>query len=87
MRKRRLCTLRFAPHSKHITGDKIEWKEMGGTCCTYGELIGSMSVPEGKRPLGAPRCRWEGIFKMEHSSKDLVFGLIWLRVPKKGENF
>jgi hypothetical protein len=35
---------------------------MGGTCCTKGEkrnacrlLVGK---PEGKRPLGRPRCRW-----------------------------
>jgi hypothetical protein len=44
---------------------------MGGTCGTYGEVIGSVSVPEGKRQLGSLRCRWENIFKMELSCKKL----------------
>ena len=43
---------------------------MGGACCTYGwqrrgvykVLIGK---PEGKRPLGRPRRRWEGSTKMD----------------------
>jgi hypothetical protein len=60
---------------------------MCGTCGTYGELIGSVSVPDGKRLLGIPRCRWEDITKMEHSSKNLVVELIWLRVPKNEEHF
>jgi hypothetical protein len=50
------------------------------------KLIGSVSVPDG-RLLDIPRCRWEDITKMEHSSKDLVVGQIWLRVPKDEENF
>ena len=42
--------------------------EMGGTCCTYGGrgvhkvLVGK---PEGKRPLGRPRRRWEYNIKMD----------------------
>jgi hypothetical protein len=43
--------------------DKTEKNEMGGACSMYGEerdvyrvLVGK---PEGKRPLGRPRCRWE----------------------------
>ena len=42
---------------------------MGGSCCTYEErrdvyrvLVGK---PEGKRPLGRPRLRWEDNFKMD----------------------
>ena len=41
---------------------------MGGACSTYGErrvvyrvLVGK---PEGKRPLGVPRSRWEDNIKM-----------------------
>ena len=41
---------------------------MGGACSAYGGqeryirvLVGK---PEGKRPLGIPRRRWEGNFKM-----------------------
>jgi hypothetical protein len=46
-----------------LAGDKIEKNEMSGTCSAYGEkrclyrvLLGN---PEGKRPLGRPRHRWE----------------------------
>jgi hypothetical protein len=41
---------------------------MGGACSRHGEkriayriLVGK---PEGKRPLGRPRCRWEDNIKM-----------------------
>jgi len=44
-------------------GGKIEKNEMGGACGAYGEgrsvhrvLVGK---PEGKRPLGRDRLRWE----------------------------
>jgi hypothetical protein len=46
--------------TQYFSGDQIE-KEMGGECCTYGESRGIYMVlmvkPEGKRPLGRPRCR------------------------------
>jgi hypothetical protein len=42
---------------------------MGGPCSTNGEkrnayrlLVGK---PEGKRPLGKPRCRWVDIIRMD----------------------
>ena len=44
---------------------------MGGACCAYGGeekrgvnwvLVGK---PEGKRPLGGPRRRWEDNIKMD----------------------
>jgi len=42
---------------------------MGGACSTYGERRGIyrvlMGKPEGKRPLGRPRCRWEDNIKMD----------------------
>ena len=41
---------------------------MGRTCSTYGEKIGGYRVlvgkPEGKRPFGKPRRRWEDNIKM-----------------------
>ena len=41
---------------------------MGGTCSIYGESRGVYRVllgkPEGKKPLGTPRLRWENIIKM-----------------------
>jgi hypothetical protein len=45
--------------------------------------------PEGKRPLGRPRCRWVDNIKMEF--KEIVLGgvewsgLVWLRIRKSGE--
>jgi hypothetical protein len=41
---------------------------MGGACSTYGETRSIYRVltgkPEGKRPLGRPRRRWEDNIKM-----------------------
>jgi hypothetical protein len=42
---------------------------MGGACSTNGEKRNSYRIlvgkPEGKRPLGRPRCRWEDNIKMD----------------------
>ena len=42
---------------------------MGGACSAYGESKGvrnvSAGIPEGKRPLGRPRCKWEDNIKMD----------------------
>ena len=42
---------------------------MGGLCSVYGGEEGVYSVlvgkPEGKRPLGRPRRRWENNIKMD----------------------
>jgi hypothetical protein len=44
-------------------GDKIENNEMGGACSAYVERRSVYRVlvrnPEGKRPLGRPRLRFE----------------------------
>jgi hypothetical protein len=47
----------------YCAGDKIEKGEMSGACRVYGEgrrlyrvMVGK---PEGKRPLGRPKRRWE----------------------------
>jgi len=46
----------------------MEKNELGGVCSTYGERSGAYRVlvgkPEGKRPPGRPRCRWQGNIKM-----------------------
>jgi hypothetical protein len=54
--------------TQYRAGDKIE-NEMGGACSTYGEgrvvyrvVVGK---PEGKRPLGSPRRRWEDNVRMD----------------------
>jgi len=54
----------------YCAGFKIETNEMGRTCGSYGGedrgvhrvLVGK---PEGKRPLGRPRRRWEHNIKMD----------------------
>jgi hypothetical protein len=42
---------------------------MGGTCRTNGEKGNAcrllMGKPEGKRPLGRPRCRWVDNIRMD----------------------
>jgi hypothetical protein len=42
---------------------------MGGACSVYGERRGIYRVfvkkPEGKRPLGRLRCRWEDSIQMD----------------------
>jgi hypothetical protein len=48
---------------------KIEKNGMGGTCSANGEEKGTYRVlvgkPEGKRPLGRPRHRWEDNIRMD----------------------
>jgi hypothetical protein len=43
--------------------------EMGGACSADGEERGVYKVlvgePEGKRPLGRPRCKWEGNIRID----------------------
>ena len=50
-------------------GGKIEKNVMGGACAHMGEGRGVHRVlvgkPEGKRPLGRPRRRWEDNIKMD----------------------
>jgi hypothetical protein len=64
MRSFMICT----PH-KILWGDKMEKNEMGGVCSADGEERGVYRVlvgkPEGKRPLGRPRHRWEDNIRMD----------------------
>jgi hypothetical protein len=60
--------MRCTPHPVFL-GDKIEKNEMGGACSTYGGQQRAYRVleekPEGKRPLGRPRLRWEDNEKLD----------------------
>ena len=51
---------------------------MGGACGAYGEGRGVHRVlvgkPEGKRPLGRPRRRWEDNIKMNLQEVDVGTG-------------
>ena len=48
-------------------GGKIDKNEMGGACGAYGRGVYRVLVgkPEGKRPLGRPRRRWEDNIKTD----------------------
>jgi len=54
---------------KKEISDHIEMNEMGGTCSSYGKsrVVYRVLVrkPEGKRPLGRSRLRWEDNIKMD----------------------
>jgi len=58
----------FTPY-QYCAGGKIEKNEVGGACGAYGGARGVHMVlvgkPEGKRPLGRPRRRWEDNIKMD----------------------
>jgi hypothetical protein len=59
---------------------------MGGAWSTYGEKTGVYRIlvgrPEGKRPLGITRRRWEDNIKMDLQEVEwgAWIGLIWLRI-------
>jgi hypothetical protein len=49
-------------------GDQVKKTEMGRTCSMYGgeeryRIL--MGKPEGRRPLGRCRCRWEDNIKID----------------------
>jgi hypothetical protein len=64
--------------TKYCSGDQIEKNEMGGSCSTYGGeercIQGLVRKPEGKRPLGRPRRRWEDNMKMDHQGVGMEGG-------------
>jgi hypothetical protein len=54
-------------HPSPTIVDKLVKNEMGWACSSYGEGRGVYKVlvgkPEGKRPLGRPRRRWDVILR------------------------
>jgi hypothetical protein len=72
-------------------GDKIAKNEMGGVSIADAEERGVYRVlvvnPEGKRPLGRPRRRWEVILRwiFRKLNVGLWTGLGWLRIETGGE--
>ena len=51
----------------------------------YGVLVGK---PEGKRPIGRPRRKWEDNIKtdLQEVGWDAWTGLIWLRIRTGGDH-
>ena len=58
---------------------------MGGTCSTYRESRGVYKVlvgkPEGKRPLGRPKHRWQDNIKMD-LQEETCGGMDWLQLTQ-----
>jgi hypothetical protein len=54
---------------KYYSNDQIKMNEMAGHVARMGDRRGSYGVlmgrPEGKRPLGRPRQRWEDNIKTD----------------------
>jgi hypothetical protein len=57
---------------------------VGGTCGTHGRGVYSVSVgrPEGKRPLGRPRRRWEDNIKQDLREIG-IDGANWVRLAQE----
>jgi hypothetical protein len=55
--------------TKYYSGDQIKKNEVGGHVARIGEGRGAYRIlvgrPEGRRPLGRPRRRWEDNIKMD----------------------
>jgi hypothetical protein len=53
----------FMISTHHCADDKNKKNTMDGACSSDGEGRGVTGIlvwkPEGQRPLGRPRCRWE----------------------------
>jgi hypothetical protein len=69
-------------------GNKIEKTEMGGACSAYGEVRGVYRVlvgkPEGKRPVGRPRRRWED--NVQADLQEVGCGIMdWIQVTQDRE--
>ena len=57
---------------------------MGGACNTYGgrgEYRVVLGKPEGKRPLGRPRRRWEDNIRMDLQGVGCG-GMDWIDLPQ-----
>jgi len=66
-------------------GDEIKKNEMGGACSVYGGRRGIYRVlvekPEGKIPLGRPKCRWNYNIKM-HLQEVEIEVMDWIELAQ-----
>jgi hypothetical protein len=55
---------------------------VGGTCGTHGKVYKVLvGKPEGKRPLGRPRCRWENGIRMD--LREIGWGSVeWIQLAQ-----
>jgi hypothetical protein len=56
---------------------------VGWTCGTHGRGVYRVLIgrPEGKRPLGRPRCRWEDSIKLDLRETG-IDGANWIRLAQ-----
>ena len=77
------CSAQGLP--QYCSGDKIEKNEIGGACSAYGERRGVYWVlvgkPEGKRPLGRHRRKWEGNIKIDVQEMGCG-GMDWIELTR-----
>ena len=70
--------------------DKIKKNEMGGACGSYREGRGMYRVlvgkPEGRRPLGRPRHRWEDDIKVDLQEVGCG-GMDWIELARDRERW
>jgi hypothetical protein len=74
-----LHNLYSSPDIRQVKSRRMRWAghvaHMGEERKVYKVLVGK---PEGKRPLGRPRCRWEDGFRMDLRETGL-WGVDWIR--------
>jgi hypothetical protein len=72
--------------TKYHSGDQVKKTEMGRTCGSYGERRGAYRAlegkPEGRRPLGRPRRRWEDNIKMDLREVEWGGGMDWINLAQ-----
>jgi hypothetical protein len=76
--------------TQYCAGDKIEKNQMDGACSLdgggercYRVLVGK---PEGKRPLGRPRHRWEDNNKMDLQEVGCG-GMDWIELAQERDKW
>jgi hypothetical protein len=74
-------------HNLYLSPGQIKANEVGRACGTHGRREKSVlykvmvGKPEGKRPLGRPRCRWEDGIRMNLREIGLG-GVDWIRLAQ-----
>ena len=80
MKSLMICTA-----DQYCSGDKIKHNEMGGACSMYGGEMGLHRImvekPEGRKPLGRPRRRWEDNIKMDFQEVGCG-GMNWIELAQ-----
>jgi hypothetical protein len=68
----------------YYSGNQIEKNVMGEACSTYGEKRRAYRIlvgrPEGRRPLGRSRRRWEDNIKTD--LQEVGWGMNWIELAQ-----